>query len=96
MRKIFICFFLNTISPFFAYGELLVSEYNLISEHRLLSESDAKAVAKKFNVELNKFPKILESDPQAVKLNAHEGQLIEIHRNDGTGNYLYYRYVVKA
>jgi DNA-directed RNA polymerase subunit H (RpoH/RPB5) len=67
-------------------GELLVSDYNLVPKHELLSESETKSVAKKFNVSIDKFPRILESDPQ----------LIAIHRNDGTENYLYYRYVVKG
>ncbi len=73
----------------------MVSEYNLIPKHELLSDSDAKAVAKKFNVSIDKFPGILESDPQAMKLKAHQGQLIRIHRNDGT-DYICYRYVVKG
>jgi DNA-directed RNA polymerase subunit H len=68
----------------------------LIPEHKLLSESEAKKVAAKFNARLEDFPKILSSDPQAVKLGAEPGQLIEIKRNDDGNKYLYYRYVVKG
>lgn len=76
----------------------MVSNYELIPKHELLSDSEAQKASKKFNVPLDKFPKILESDPQAIKLKAHAGQLIAIHRqkDDGTGEYLYYRFVVKG
>ncbi len=74
----------------------MVSSYDLVPKHVLLSDSEAKKVAKKFNVTLDRFPKILESDAQAVKLGAKPGRLIEVTRNDGNGNYLYYRYVVKG
>ena len=76
----------------------LVSTYNLIPKHELLSDSEAKKVSEKFGVTIDKFPKILESDPQALKLKAHVGQLIAIERDkdSGTGEYQYYRYVVKG
>ena len=70
--------------------------YELIPEHELVSASEANKIAKKFGVQLEKFPKILESDPQVKKLNAKPGQLIAIHREDPTGGYIYYRYVVKS
>jgi DNA-directed RNA polymerase subunit H len=74
----------------------LVSSYTLVPEHSLLSESDAKKVAKKFKIPLEKFPKIPASDPQAQKLKAVPGQLISIKRDDGNGEYVYYRYVIKG
>ncbi|MEM0202167.1 MAG: DNA-directed RNA polymerase subunit RpoH/Rpb5 C-terminal domain-containing protein [Candidatus Micrarchaeaceae archaeon] len=74
----------------------MASDYDLVPEHELLSESDAKKIAKKFNTPLEKFPKILESDAQAVKLKASAGQLIAVHRNDDGKSYIAYRYVVKG
>lgn len=74
----------------------MVYSYDPVPKHELLSDSEAKKVAKKFNVALDRFPRIFESDPQALALGAKPGQLIEITRNDGTGNYQYYRYVVKG
>ena len=74
----------------------MASNYDLVPEHELLSESDAKKISKKFNTPLEKFPKILESDPQAVKLKATAGQLIGIHRDDDGKKYVAYRYVVKG
>jgi len=45
---------------------------------------------------LEKFQKILESDPQAKKLGAKPGDLVAIHRDDPTGSYINYRLVVKG
>lgn len=74
----------------------MVSSYDLVPKHELLSDSEAKKVAKKFNVSIDKFPKILETDPQVVRLKAQPGQLISIGRNESGTNYIYYRYVVKG
>ena len=68
----------------------------MIPEHKLLSESEVKAVVKKYGIQLEKFPRILESDPQAQKLNAKAGRLVAIYREDPTGKYIYYRYVVRG
>lgn len=74
----------------------MVPPLNLIPKHKLLSESEAKEIAKKFNTPLDKFPKILESDPQAKQLGAKPGDLVAISRKDQTGDYTYYRLVVKG
>ncbi len=70
--------------------------YELIPEHELVSSSEASKVSKKFGVPVEKFPKILESDPQVKKIGAKPGQLVAIHREDPTGKYTYYRYVVRG
>lgn len=70
--------------------------FELVPKHELLSESEAKKVAREMEVPFEKFPKIFESDPQAVKLGAKAGSLIAIHRQDPTGKYVAYRYVVKG
>ncbi|MCL5412435.1 MAG: DNA-directed RNA polymerase subunit H [Candidatus Marsarchaeota archaeon] len=69
--------------------------YEPIPVHELLSESETAKVAKKFGISLDKFPKINEGDPQAKKIGAKAGQLVAIHREDPTGKYTYYRYVVR-
>ena len=66
----------------------------LIPKHELLSDSAAKAVAKKLNTPIEKFPKIYASDPQAKGLGAKPGNMIAISRHDSTGEYAYYRVVV--
>lgn len=79
----------------FVLGERLVPPLELIPEHSILSDSEAKKVANKFGIPTKKFPKILDSDPQAKRLNAKPGDLIAIGRNDPSGRYAYYRIVVK-
>ena len=68
----------------------------LIPQHKLLSENEAKKVSKEFGIQFEKFPKIFESDPQAQKLGAKSGQLIEIDRQESSHKYKYYRYVVRG
>ena len=68
----------------------------LIPEHELVSDSEAKKLVKEYNIPLEKFPKMVASDPQAKKLGAQPGQLVRIKRQDPTGKYTYYRYVVQG
>ncbi len=79
-------------------GVLLVSLFDLVLEHRILSESDAAKITKKYNVPLEKFPRILKTDKmiEDIKDSVKPGQLIEIKRNDNGKKYLYYRYVIDA
>ncbi|MGD0510535.1 MAG: DNA-directed RNA polymerase subunit H [Candidatus Micrarchaeaceae archaeon] len=74
----------------------MVRTPELIKKHELLSASEVKKVVKKYNTPLEKFQKILESDPQAKKLGAKPGDLVAIHRDDPTGSYINYRLVVKG
>ncbi len=67
---------------------------NLIPKHELLSDTAAKAVSKKLDTPLEKFPKILASDVQAKLLNAKPGNVVAVSRQDPTGKYTYYRIVV--
>ncbi len=71
-------------------------DFDLVAKHELLDEKTTKEVAKKLQTPIGKFPKILKSDPQIVKLNPKLGQLVAIHRNDLTGKYVYYRVVVES
>lgn len=78
-------------------GEPLVAiPLKLVVKHAILSEGDAKKVSKKFKTPLDKFPRILDTDPQAVKIGAKPGQLLEISRKDPAGEYMYYRLVVSS
>ena len=50
----------------------------------------------KFGITVSNLPKILKNDPQAVKLQAQVGDVIEIERDDSGKKYLYYRQVVEG
>jgi DNA-directed RNA polymerase subunit H (RpoH/RPB5) len=69
-------------------------DFELVLEHEILSESEAKKVSKGLNTQIKKFPKIWKDDAQIVKKNPVAGQLVAIHRKDPTGKYTYYRVVV--
>ena len=75
----------------------MVPPLELIPEHSVLSESEAKKVLAKFSIPLKKLPKILDIDPQVKLLSAKAGDIIAISRKDPTGGkYTYYRVVVKG
>ena len=75
----------------------MVPPLELIPEHSILSESEAKKVLVKYGVPLKKLPKILDIDPQVKLLGAKPGDMIAISRKDPTGGkYTYYRVVVKG
>ncbi|MDE1865536.1 MAG: DNA-directed RNA polymerase subunit H [Candidatus Micrarchaeota archaeon] len=73
----------------------MVKTPELILKHEILSDSEAKKVSKKYNIGLDKFPRIVETDVQVQKLKGKPGDLVAISRKDPTGNYTYYRLVVK-
>ncbi len=75
---------------------MVASPLRLVVKHEVLSASETKKVMKRFKTTLEKFPRILETDPQAVKAGAKPGQLLAIYRKDPTGEYTYYRYVIQA
>ena len=75
----------------------MVPPLELIPEHSILSQSEAKKVLAKYAIPAKKLPKILDIDPQAKLLGAKAGDMIAISRKDPTGGkYTYYRIVVKG
>ncbi len=74
---------------------MVKSPLRLVVKHEIVSESEARKISKKFNTPMDKFPKMLDTDPQAVKIGAKRGQLVLISRSDPTGDYPYYRYIVE-
>lgn len=74
----------------------LVHIPTLILQHKKVSASDAQKIAKQYNIKMDKFPKILESDVQAQAIGAKPGDLVAIERKDPTGEYTFYRLVVKG
>lgn len=70
-------------------------EHELVPAHRVLSRSDVNALLSVLNLMVSNLPKILVSDPQAKKLGAKAGDVIEIEREDFGKDYKYYRHVVE-
>ena len=70
--------------------------YEYVAEHTKLSEKDAKALMKTYNITIREMPKILFSDPAIAHLDAKEGDIIKIKRPSRTaGETVFYRGVVK-
>ncbi len=73
-----------------------VLKHFLVPEMRVLSKKEESALFKKYGIDVNHLPKILDVDPSVVALKAKEGDVIEIKRQDATGTYLYYRLVISS
>ena len=72
------------------------SDHELVPVHELMSEKEVKELLKTLNLTIDSIPKILESDTQAVKLEAKAGQVIKIYRREGKRETPYYRAVVEG
>lgn len=79
-------------------GVLLASksDHELIPEHEIMSDKEVRELVKGLGLEVSNLPRILTTDPQAVKLGAKAGQVIRINRKDGNVSYPYYRVVVEG
>ena len=73
-----------------------VLTHALVPEMKILSNTDKSKLFTKFSIDDKSLPRMLSGDPSAVALKANVGDVIQIKRNDGTGNYLTYRIVVEA
>ena len=69
-------------------------EHRLVPKHELLSESEADKVLEKYGITGDEMPKIERKDPAIKHLDANEGDIIKITReNKITGKSHYYRVV---
>ncbi|MDE1854972.1 MAG: DNA-directed RNA polymerase subunit H [Candidatus Micrarchaeota archaeon] len=60
-----------------------------------MSRNDINSVLSTLGITVGNLPKILVSDPQAKKLSAKAGDVLEIEREDFGKAYTYYRLVVE-
>jgi len=75
--------------------EIDVLKHKLVPKHRILSEKEKEELLKKYNVSLDKLPKILITDPVVKALNAKIGDVIEIERDFEGFKSIYYRVVTE-
>ena len=71
-------------------------EHEFVPVHKIMSAKAVDELLAKLGVKVSNLPKILKSDPQAVKLQANVGDVLEIKRNDFGKAYLHYRQVVEG
>jgi DNA-directed RNA polymerase subunit H (RpoH/RPB5) len=59
-----------------------------------MSKTEVSELLSEMEITANNLPKILVTDPQAVKIEAKAGDVLEINREDFGRKYKYYRVVV--
>lgn len=73
-----------------------VSNHILVPKHEKCSETEKKALLKRYNVEIKDLPKISINDAAIVDMNLEPGDIVKITRDSGTaGKTIFYRVVIE-
>jgi DNA-directed RNA polymerase subunit H len=73
-----------------------VSNHVFVPKHEKCSETEKKAVLKKYNIDIKDLPKISINDAAIVDLNLAPGDVVKITRESQTaGKSLFYRVVIE-
>ena len=76
--------------------KLDVSNHILVPKHEKCSETEKKAVLKKYTVEIKDLPKISINDAAIVDMNLEPGDVIKITRDSQVaGKITFYRVVIE-
>jgi len=76
--------------------KLDVSNHILVPKHEKCSETEKKAVLKKFNIEIKDLPKISIYDAAIVDMNLQPGDVVKVTRDSPTaGKTIFYRVVIE-
>jgi len=75
---------------------LIKREHELVPVHRIMNKSEIEELLNKLGLKVSNLPKILFSDPQARKIGAQVGDVLEIDRDDFGKQYKYYRQVAES
>ncbi len=71
--------------------------HDLVPLHTIISEKERGELLKKYNIEPNQLPKILDTDPVSIFIGAKSGQIVKIIRNSHTAKEsIAYRFVVES
>jgi len=77
-------------------SEIDITKHYLVPKHIILSEEEKKEILGKYKISLLDLPKIKISDPSLKNLNAKQGDIVKIIRNNPwIGEEVYYRVVVE-
>ena len=69
-------------------------DHELVPVHRVMSRNEVNELLDTLGLGLSNLPKILVDDPQAKKLEAKIGDVLEIDRTDFGKDSKHYRHVV--
>ncbi|NOR16580.1 DNA-directed RNA polymerase subunit H [candidate division WOR-3 bacterium] len=74
-----------------------IMNHKLVPIHMIISEKERGDLLKKYNIEPNKLPKILDTDPVSIYIGAKPGQILKIIRESHTAKEaVSYRLVVES
>ena len=77
--------------------EIDISKHELVPKHEILNDAHKAELLKNYGIVLRQLPRILETDPMVMHLNAKVGDVIKITRKSATaGEAEYYRIVIKG
>lgn len=74
-------------------SDINVLAHHLVPDMKVLSESEAREVLKKYSVDNTEIPRAPKNDPAVQALNAKVGDVIKISRAEETGKWISYRVV---
>jgi DNA-directed RNA polymerase subunit H len=74
-----------------------IMNHELVPFHTIISDDEKEKLLKKYNVETNNLPKILDNDPVCVFIGAKSGQIVKIVRKSNTAKEaISYRLVIES
>ena len=74
-----------------------IMDHELVPLHVIISDKEKEEIIKKYNIELNQLPKILDTDPVCISIGAKPGQILKIIRNSHTAEEaIAYRFVIES
>jgi DNA-directed RNA polymerase subunit H (RpoH/RPB5) len=74
-----------------------IMDHDLVPLHEIISEKEKNDLLKKYKIEPNQIPKILDTDPVCISIGAKPGQILKIFRKSHTaGESFSYRFVVES
>ena len=72
-----------------------ILSHELVPKHEIMTDEEVQALLKKYGMNRDQLPKILQTDPVVEAIGAKKGQILRIKRNSLTaGQTDYYRIVV--
>jgi DNA-directed RNA polymerase subunit H len=74
-----------------------IMNHELVPLHVIISDDEKKELFEKYNITPDQLPKILDSDPVAISIEAKPGQIVKIVRKSHTAKEaVAYRLVVES
>jgi DNA-directed RNA polymerase subunit H len=71
--------------------------HDLVPLHQIISEKEKNDLLKKYKIEPNQLPKIIDTDPVCISIEAKPGQILKIIRKSHTAEESFsYRLVIES